>query len=784
MSASVISAEPELINAAVQRACRRVAPLWELHELVAVNPYLGHADTPLLSADARLRRCLGDGVLPSPGTLAEAWRSGRFAAQDVLAAAQELGLDQADAQALVAQLATSDSGPATADGAKVLGIAARLHGAGHGPWPDWIAADLGRFLAARHSQGIARFTTACTANLWQDWRRQALYDHSLAAHGVRGMHRFLAELPDDATAVRQACLIALGVGSDDLEEYATHLLGTLQGWAGALRRLGWTGDDIGPVTELLTILLVLEAALAALHHQSPAGLRRPQLPRDNRPTPALALLPMRAAELGFQRRFLTPLAARAENSASPVIRPDVHAVFCIDVRSEPFRRALEAVAPSITTVGFAGFFGVVGAIDDGLGIRAQCPVLLSPQHHARIAPPRSRRLTGQMLGFLRRSAGGGFTYMETAGFSAVVPLLRETLGLAQAATSGDADAGGNPEHRTPLDLAAMPMDQRIAVARSIVQHVHLEGVPGRLLLLCGHDSSSANNPQAAGLACGACGGHGGGSNARIAAAILNHPEIRAALGGIIPDDTVAVAGLHDTTLDQITILDRDAVPAGHVADLVRLEQALAQAGQLARVRRAPTIPGLAAGDPLAALVKRARDWAEPRPEWALAGCAAFIAAPRAWTRGYDLGGRAFLHSYDEANDAEHRTLELILTAPVVVASWIALQYHAAVVAPRRWSSGRKTIHNPVGMHGVMQGNDGDLAVGPAWESIHDGAAFRHDAVRLSVVVAAAPAAIDAILARHPTVAALFDHGWLLLSALRPGTMLHRRHAHSWNESCH
>ncbi len=304
----------------------------------------------------------------------------------------------------------------------------------------------------------------------------------------------------------------------------------------------------------------------------------------------------------------------------------------------------------------------------------------------------------------------------------------------------------------------------------------------RLLLLCGHDASSANNPQAAGLSCGACGGHGGAPNARLAAAILNHPAVRDALGRVIPADTVAVPALHDTSREQVVVLDRARVPASHQDDLARLEAALAAAGAAARARRAARLPGLAGGDPAEALARRTRDWAEPRPEWGLAGCAAFIAAPRAWTRGHDLDGRVFLHSYDAVQDPDCTTLELILTAPVVVASWIAYQYHAAVVAPHRWTSGRKTIHNPVGLHGVIQGNQGDLAVGPAWESIHDGDGTRHDPLRLEVAVAAEPAAIDAVLARHPAVAALFDHGWLGLSALRPGTLLKRRAAGAWVEA--
>ncbi len=55
--------------------------------------------------------------------------------------------------------------------------------------------------------------------------------------------------------------------------------------------------------------------------------------------------------------------------------------FCIDVRSERLRRALEQVCPELETGGFAGFFGLPIAYTP-LGTtatRPQLPGLLAPQ---------------------------------------------------------------------------------------------------------------------------------------------------------------------------------------------------------------------------------------------------------------------------------------------------------------------------------------------------------------------------------------------------------------------
>ncbi|EPX84934.1 Uncharacterized protein putative in bacteria, partial [Rubellimicrobium thermophilum DSM 16684] len=196
------------------------------------------------------------------------------------------------------------------------------------------------------------------------------------------------------------------------------------------------------------------------------------------------------------------------------------------------------------------------------------------------------------------------------------------------------------------------------------------------------------------------------------------------------------------------------------------------AGALARAERAARLPG---ARPVT-LPARAADWAETRPEWGLAGCAAFIAAPRALTRGVDLGGRVFLHDYAWRADRDFATLELILTAPVVVASWIALQYYGSAVAPAAFGSGNKLLHNVTGGLGVVEGNGGPLRAGLPWQAVHDGDRLVHEPLRLTVLIEAPPEAMTPILARHADMRALLDNGWLHLLALeggRPAARLRR-----------
>jgi uncharacterized protein YbcC (UPF0753/DUF2309 family) len=462
----------------------------------------------------------------------------------------------------------------------------------------------------------------------------------------------------------------------------------------------------------------------------------------------------------------------------------VQAVFCIDVRSEVFRRALEAVDATIATRGFAGFFGLpVDYRPAGTGWRQpQLPGLLAPALTIEEQP--AERSLGQALAERRASRlaaaaawdgwrstpAAAFGFVEACGVLAAGALLCASLPRSpeapwsRAGLRGDEAAALRPQLALDAEAAA-------ELAHTVLGAMGLTAGFAPLLLLCGHGGQSANNPHAASLDCGACGGQTGEVNARALATLLNDAAVRNALrarGIHIPAGTHVLAGLHHTTTDEVTLFDTGAVPPALQAALQALRQRLDAAGDAARAERAPGLglPPLPAPALRRALHERAMHWAETRPEWALADNAAFIAAPRARTRGIDLGGRVFLHDYDHRQDAGLRVLTLILTAPMVVAHWINLQYLASSVDPQRQGAGNKLLHNVVGGGiGVFEGNGGDLRIGLPWQSVHDGQRLRHTPRRLSVFVEAPRAAIDGVIAAHDTVRQLVDHGWLHLLAI-------------------
>jgi uncharacterized protein YbcC (UPF0753/DUF2309 family) len=254
------------------------------------------------------------------------------------------------------------------------------------------------------------------------------------------------------------------------------------------------------------------------------------------------------------------------------------------------------------------------------------------------------------------------------------------------------------------------------------------------------------------------------------AAILNDEATRAALG--IPTHTRFVAGEHNTTTDDVRLFDLHLLPPSHQPDIDKLRQSLAKAGEAVRTERARKL-GRAAKD----LRLGAAHWGEVRPEWGLAGNAAFIVGPRHLTRSIDLGGRAFLHDYDWRMDNEGEALATILTAPMVVAQWINCQYLLSTIDNDRYGAGDKTVHNPVAGIGVVRGNGGDLAVGlPRQSLFHDDGRPAHVPQRLTTIVHAPLARVEALVVQHEVLRRLFSNGWVRLIVVDPETGQVRRWA--------
>ena len=759
------------LAAASDRAARAIPPAWPLASSVAVNPYLGQAQESLATVGARLARLAGAPVtLPRRAYLDQIERGG-ITDEDLAAALAEAPQDLSprDVAALRQAARTVAEPPCALP--TVADLAAEVSGI---DWPGLIADRFGAWAGGYFDAGQALWAAPRGRGAYAAWRAVAKHDLTPEIIGLPGFAAHVAAMPERAAEAVADLVSRLGVTAPALDTYFHQMLMTLGGWAQFARYQLWQAELAGgrdeTLTDLLAIRLTWEAALCA-RYQDRIGDRwaavvaehaRPVVPSRDL---VIDTILQAAVERSAQRRLADGLAAPV--SAPDTARPDLQAVFCIDVRSEVFRRALEGTHPGIRTLGFAGFFGITSAHRRFASDEAEhrLPVLLNPGLTSRAGDDpagtqaRSARIKARAKrawGRFRSAAVSSFAFVEATGLLYVGKLLQDTLGRSGASSS--------PEPRPCPDPALDPAT-RIRTAETVLRAMSLTTDFARLVLLTAHGATVVNNPHASGLQCGACGGYSGEVNARLLAGLLNAPEVRAGLvprGITIPDDTLFVAALHDTTTDEVTLYAEDDPSPRHGQDIGQARAWLAAAGVRARGERSLRLPGATRAE---ALPRRSRDWAEVRPEWALAGCEAFIAAPRGRTRGRDLAGRVFLHDYDWTTDEGFGVLELILTAPVVVASWISLQYYGSTVSPEIFGGGNKLLHNVIGGIGVVEGNGGPLRVGLPWQSVHDGRTLAHTPLRLSVCIEAPREAMTAILARHDGVRALFDHGWLHLFAL-------------------
>jgi uncharacterized protein len=373
-----------------------------------------------------------------------------------------------------------------------------------------------------------------------------------------------------------------------------------------------------------------------------------------------------------------------------------------------------------------------------------------------------------------------FSFVSPMGLSYLPKLFTDSFGLTRAVPHPDhagmskrnisnKDVNVSAEHSHD-DTAGIPLDQQIQMGRNALKAMSLSADFAPFVMIVGHGSTMVNNPHATGYDCGACGGHTGEANARVAAAVLNNKEVRSGLRKeniIIPEDTTFLACLHDTTTDEMSIYNEHVVPSSMKRKLEDLKKSLARAGQAARTERSARLStsGTNVGK---AIIERSKDWSQTRPEWGLAGCSTFVVAPRQRTKGINLEGSSFLHSYQWKQDEGFGILELIMTAPMVVTSWINLQYYGSTVDNKNFGSGNKTLHNVTAGVGVIEGFSGDLRVGLPLQAIHDGEKFQHEPLKLNVIIEAPIEAMNEILAKHQSVRDLCDNGWIHLLAMNEG----------------
>jgi len=773
-----------VLRARIENAAEYVGPLWPLQTFNAANPLMGFEDQPFDEAVQQAKQLFGGHGYPSTDVFRQAWANGEIDPDVLTRRLAEHGISQRPETLLDCMEndeKTQDASPPTdhpLDRVMTKWLAAFLD-QGQAAWPMPNRDD--GFFAA--------------------WRTVAPYDRAVPD----------VESPSDVppTLVEAFEEVLAAYPEEQWESIFAHHLAALPGWVGFIkwraRRANTPWQEAHPIT--LADYLAVRLTLASRMDDPIAPPRTDELPVNGTDRPFLPHIWLQAWEETYRSTLLDDLrqARSSRSEAAGTERPDAQLVFCIDTRSEIVRRHVEAQGP-YETHGYAGFFGVPMQHQPyGSEERVKsCPPIVDPKHRIVERPSEPHRAQADrhdwwtrleqagtgLLKTLKKNVAAAFGFVEGSGGFFGGAMAARTLvpsGLFRLGEMMDERLPGPDFFCEPtVDREAVDPDENdgLPVGLSHEAQVLYAEAAFRLMgwtdfapivVFTGHGSQTPNNPYKSSLDCGACAGNPGGPNARVLATICNDEAVRADLrdrGIDIPDDTVFLAGQHNTTTDGIRLFvdEEDLSVSPEALDQLRQDLRAAQAD--ATAERVETLNATVDTGRSEATIReterRAADWAETRPEWGLAGNAGFIVGPRALTRDLDLDGRCFLHSYDWSTDEDGTALENIMTGPLVVGEWINTQYYFSTVDNAAYGSGSKVTQNVVGKLGVVQGNGGDLMNGLPLQSLKaDDEHVYHRPLRLTAIIQAPVDRVEAIIERHATLAQLFDHEWMHLTVMDP-----------------
>ena len=504
-----------------------------------------------------------------------------------------------------------------------------------------------------------------------------------------------------------------------------------------------------------------------------------------------------AYEHGYIQELISELKTPPNNvkeESSYIHRPAAQLMFCIDVRSEPFRRNLEAIG-DYETFGFAGFFGIpISVCAHGKQhFTAQCPAIIQPKHLvnevirsgeqnkeiknqkvkkiSKIIKKTFNNLKNNFISpFITVEAFGwffGWHLIERTFYPGVYRkwwrLIKEVLVVPVTTEILINQEDSN---------FRLTEKEQISYVEDALKTMGITKDFARIVLVTAHTSLSENNPYEAALNCGACGGNSGEPNSRLFAKIVNKVSVRKQLkrnGIFIPEDTHFVSAVHNTTTDYVQILDIDDVPYSHLKELEAIKLDLEKAAVRNTIERCKKLPGLDKNlqpkEVKKEVLRRSGDWSETRPEWGLSGNASFIIGKRSLTIDINLKGRAFLNSYDHTKDPDGALLEGILMGPMIVGQWINAEHYFSTTDPEIFGSGNKIYHNVVGNIGVMSGPQSDLRVGLPIQTTTNGENIFHEPLRLCVFIDAPRKEILNIIKRQESLRLLFDNEWVRLFSI-------------------
>jgi uncharacterized protein YbcC (UPF0753/DUF2309 family) len=606
-----------------------------------------------------------------------------------------------------------------------------------------------------------------------------------------------ALLLNENTRIQDILVLLVGKNDRHYEQYLYDQQFAHQGWSGMVS----TVEDL-PQTLLDTrqikleelILLELLLELDALDHklgsewkpldqhltEAIPGLHDPIIRSEQMEVLSLW---QEAFEWTYYDQVLKGIQAERIEYIAPH-QKSFQSLFCIDDRECSFRRYLENIDPSCSTFGTPGFFNVeffyqpVG----GKFYTKLCPAPVTPKYLIKEIGEDKKRPTDLHFSKHNHNFYSGWLFSQTLGFwSAVklfINLFKPSMSPATASSlrhmdkfSGlqvDFDALHAEENELQLGFKIDEMANRVEAQ---LRSIGLVDNFAPIIYVVGHGASSVNNPHYAAYDCGACSGRAGSVNARVISQMANKPEVRRILAerGIhIPETSIFVGALHDTTRDEVVFYDDQISSPEYKSMHAKHEEVFRKALDLNAKERSRRFESINSKESPASIHEKIRTRSvsifEPRPELNHATNALAIVGRRELSKGLFLDRRSFLNSFDYRVDPAGDYLFGILKAAAPVCGGINLEYYFSRVDGEKLGAGTKLPHNVMGLFGVANGIDGDLRPGLPAQMTEV-----HDPVRLLLIVEHFPEVVLKTIQRAPETYEWFINDWVKLVAVHPET---------------
>ncbi len=326
------------------------------------------------------------------------------------------------------------------------------------PWRDLVTHQISQHCAAFFDAGQARWGLDRRAGLFATWRARS--PPTAACPGTsHSATRPRASRPCPAIRSRSSpqALDALRCARERPQAYLSALLLSINGWAAWCAYERWQARLGGGDDDQIVHLLAIRLAWELLLHDDAAAAGAPALsgdgwaqqwatptPRSPASTPSSSVdwLLQDALEIAYQQPLCSGLLAALQQPAIAAPKPAVQAVFCIDVRSEVFRRALESARPASPPAASPASSVCPSPTARWAArmTRPQLPGLLAPAitvsesvtDEKGLGQALTERRQGalawrQRWADLRAAAASAFSFVETCGLVYGAKLLKDSL---------------------------------------------------------------------------------------------------------------------------------------------------------------------------------------------------------------------------------------------------------------------------------------------------------------------------------------------------------------------